>query len=35
MGLAICERIALRHGGTVAARSRPGVGSTFIVTLPG
>ena len=34
MGLAICERILLRHGGSITANSRPGEGSTFIVTLP-
>ncbi|HEV7766198.1 MAG TPA: ATP-binding protein [Thermoanaerobaculia bacterium] len=34
IGLAICRRIAERHGGTVIARSTPGEGSTFIVTLP-
>ncbi len=34
MGLAICRRIAVRHGGTITAESREGEGSTFIVTLP-
>ncbi|HKR64077.1 MAG TPA: ATP-binding protein [Thermoanaerobaculia bacterium] len=34
IGLAICRRIAERHGGNVVARSTPGEGSTFIVTLP-
>jgi signal transduction histidine kinase len=34
MGLAICRRIAERHGGEISARSTPGLGSTFIVTLP-
>ncbi len=34
MGLAICRRIVERHGGAIAARSKPGRGATFIVTLP-
>lgn len=34
IGLAICRRIAERHGGTIEARSKPGEGATFTVTLP-
>lgn len=34
MGLAICRRIAARHGGGITARSTPGKGTTFVVTLP-
>jgi signal transduction histidine kinase len=34
IGLAICRRIAERHGGTIEARSKTGEGSTFTVTLP-
>ena len=34
VGLAICRKIAERHGGTISARSVPGQGATFVVTLP-
>lgn len=34
MGLAICRKIAERHGGSLTAESTPGQGATFIVTLP-
>jgi len=34
IGLAICRRIAERHGGSIRAESEPGQGVIFIVTLP-
>ena len=34
LGLAIVKYVAESHGGSVTARSEPGVGSTFSVTLP-
>lgn len=33
VGLAICQRIAQRYGGTISVESSPGRGSTFTVTL--
>jgi two-component system sensor kinase FixL len=33
VGLAICRKIASRHGGNITAKSAPGKGSVFIVTL--
>lgn len=33
IGLAICKKIATRHGGDITARSKPGEGTTFVVTL--
>ncbi len=34
LGLSVCRRIAERNGAAIWARSRPGCGSTFVVTLP-
>nr|WP_277881234.1 ATP-binding protein [Leptolyngbya sp. FACHB-321] len=34
VGLAICRKIAERHGGSITATSKLGKGATFIVTLP-
>jgi len=34
MGLAICQKIMLRHKGKITAKSVLGQGSTFIITLP-
>ncbi|MEU4215972.1 ATP-binding protein [Actinoplanes sp. NPDC026623] len=34
IGLAICDRIVARHGGTITAGDNPGGGSRFTVTLP-
>ena len=34
IGLAICRKIAERHGGEIRAHGSPGEGATFIVTLP-
>jgi PAS domain S-box-containing protein len=34
LGLAICRKIAEHHGGTITARSTPGKGSVFLVSLP-
>jgi two-component system sensor kinase FixL len=33
IGLAICRKIAIRHGGDITATSRQGVGTRFIITL--
>ena len=34
IGLAICRKIADRHGGSLTAQSEAGQGATFILTLP-
>lgn len=34
IGLAICQKIVSRHGGTITAHSRLGGGATFVLTLP-
>ncbi len=34
MGLAICRKVVDRHGGQITAKSAPGQGATFTVTLP-
>lgn len=34
LGLAICQKIVDRHGGTITARSSPGSGATFTISLP-
>ncbi len=34
MGLTICQKIVMRHGGVLTAESSPDEGATFVVTLP-
>jgi PAS domain S-box-containing protein len=34
MGLAICQKIVERHGGSISAESKRGIGTTFSVILP-
>ncbi len=34
IGLAVCRRIAERHGGSISVEGQEGEGSTFVVTLP-
>ncbi|KAA9349451.1 sensor histidine kinase [Larkinella humicola] len=34
IGLAICEKVVVNHGGAITARSQPNQGATFIIYLP-
>ncbi len=34
IGLAICEKVAVNHGGAISASSQPGQGATFSIYLP-
>jgi two-component system OmpR family sensor kinase len=34
LGLSIVSAVAEAHGGSASARSTPGTGTTFVVTLP-
>ncbi|KAB7730249.1 PAS domain S-box protein [Rudanella paleaurantiibacter] len=34
IGLAICEKVAINHGGAITATSQPGEGATFTLYLP-
>ncbi len=34
MGLSICQKIALRHGGNISVKSNVGQGTTFTIRLP-
>ncbi len=35
IGLALCKKIAEKHGGTISVNSAVNEGSTFILSLPG
>lgn len=34
IGLAVCRKIAVHHGGNITVQSEPGIGTTFIINLP-
>ncbi|WP_234734371.1 PAS domain-containing sensor histidine kinase [Tellurirhabdus bombi] len=34
IGLAICQKVVINHGGAITASSQPGKGATFVVYLP-
>ncbi len=34
LGLALCQKVVLDHGGSIEVESRPGAGAAFLVTLP-
>jgi signal transduction histidine kinase len=34
IGLSLCRKIVLRHGGSISAESAPGQGAKFLITLP-
>jgi hypothetical protein len=34
MGFAICRKVVEMHGGAITAKSTPGTGSKFVITLP-
>jgi light-regulated signal transduction histidine kinase (bacteriophytochrome) len=34
LGLALCQRIVERHGGSISAEAKEGEGATFVITLP-
>ncbi len=35
LGLVMCVEMIRRHGGSLSGRSKPGEGSTFVISLPG